>query len=35
MKNIKIYAIISIVSLLVGRYVLQPEPKTVVKEKIV
>ena len=35
MKNLKYYALTAIISLLVGRYVLQPEPKstTEVKEK--
>jgi len=37
MKNLRNYAIVAIASLLVGRYVLQPAPKEVVKwkEKIV
>jgi hypothetical protein len=37
MKNFKIYAIIAVVSLLIGRYVLQPKPVTVIqwKEKII
>lgn len=35
MKNLKYYAITAVISLLVGRYVLQPEPKstTEVKER--
>ena len=35
MKNLKYYALTAVISLLVGRYVLQPEPKstTEVKEK--
>jgi hypothetical protein len=31
MKNLKYYALTAIISLLVGRYVLQPEPKTITK----
>lgn len=31
MKNIKYYIITAVISLLVGRYVLQPEPKTITK----
>ena len=31
MKNLKYYIITAVISLLVGRYVLQPEPKTITK----
>ena len=31
MKNLKYYTLTAIISLLVGRYVLQPEPKTITK----
>lgn len=35
MKNLKYYTIVGLSCLLIGRYVLQPEPKTITKEVIV